>query len=67
MHLGRRHTNLHIFGDWWPWPRAICYCVSVLEDGGSLLGTSVFYLDPIEAQLVAICSTVWAVTDKTCY
>ena len=39
MHLCRRHNGLHILGDWWPWPSTICYCVSVLEDGGSLLGT----------------------------
>ena len=39
LHLCRRHKGLHILGDWWPWPSTICCCVSVLEDGGSLLGT----------------------------
>ena len=69
MHLCRRHKGLHILGDWWPWPwpSAICCCVSVLEDGGSLLGTQAFCLDPIGAQLVAICSTMWAVANKPCY
>ena len=38
MHLCRGHKGLHILGDWWPWPSVICCCVSVLEDGGSLLG-----------------------------
>ena len=32
------HKSLHILGGWWPWPSAICYCMSVLEDGGGLLG-----------------------------
>ena len=66
MHLCRRHKSLHILGDWWLWRSAICCCASVLEDGGSLLGTA-FCLDPIGAQLVAVCSTMWAVTDKPCY
>ena len=39
LHLCRRHKGLHILGGWWPWPSAICCCVSVLEDGGSVLGT----------------------------
>ena len=39
MHFCRRHKGLHILGDWWPWPSATCCCMSVLEDGGSLLGT----------------------------
>ena len=67
MHLCRRHKGLHILGDWWPWPSTIYCCVSVLEDGGSLLGTQAFYLDPIGAQLLATCSTMWAITDKPCY
>ena len=37
-HLCRRHEVLHILVGWWLWPSTICYCVSVLEDGGSLLG-----------------------------
>ena len=39
LHLCNRHQGLHILGGWWPWPSTICCCVSVLEDGGSLLGT----------------------------
>ena len=39
LHLCRRHKGLYILGGWWPWPSAICYFVSVLEDGGSLPGT----------------------------
>ena len=39
LHLCRRHKGLHILGAWWPWSSAICCCESVLEDGGSLLGT----------------------------
>ena len=39
LHLCRHHKGLHILGDWWPWQSAICCCMSVLEDGGSLLGT----------------------------
>ena len=39
LHLCSRHKGLHVLGDWWPWPREICCCVSVLEDGGGLLGT----------------------------
>ena len=38
LHLCRRHKGLHMFGDWWPWPSASCYCVSVLEDGGRAIG-----------------------------
>ena len=67
LHLCRCHKSLHILGDWWPWPSAICFCVSVLEDGGSLMGTWAFCLHPIGAQLVAICSTMWAVIDTPCY
>ena len=38
------HKSLHILGDWWPWPspNLLLRCVSVLEDGGSLLGTQAF-------------------------
>ena len=39
LHLCRRHKGLHILGGWWLWPSTICYCVSVLEDGGSFPGT----------------------------
>ena len=39
LHLCRRHKGRHILGGWWPWPTAICCCMSVLEDGGCLLGT----------------------------
>ena len=67
LHLCRRHKGLHIPGGWWPWPSTICYCVNVLEDGGSLLGIWACCLDPSGARLVAVCSTMWAVTDKPCY
>ena len=39
LHFCRRHKSLHILGGRWPWPSAICCCVSVLEDGGSFLET----------------------------
>ena len=39
LYLCRRHKVLHIPGGWWPWPSATCCCLSVLKDGGSLLGT----------------------------
>ena len=39
LHLCRHHKGLHILGDWWLWPSTTCCCVSVLEDGGSLLET----------------------------
>ena len=42
MHLCRHHKDLRILGGWWLWPSAICCCVSMLEDGGSLLGTYAF-------------------------
>ena len=61
------HLCSHHKGGWWPWPSAICCCVTVLEDGGSLLGTEAFCLDPIGAKLVAICNTMWALIDKPCY
>ena len=61
------HKGLHILGDWWPRPSAICCCMSVLEDGSSLLETWAFCLDTFGAQLAAICNTMWAVTDKPCY
>ena len=67
LHLCRCHKGLHILGGWWPWLRAICCCMSVLEDGGSLPQTWAFCLDPIGAQLVAICTTMWAITDKPSY
>ena len=69
MHLNvcRRHKDLHILGDWWPWPSTICGCLSVFEDGGYLLETYAFCLDPIGAQLVTICSTMWVILDKPCY
>ena len=67
LHLCKHHKGLHILGGWWPWPRTICCCVSVLEDGGSLPEIEAFCIDPIGAQLIAICSTMWAVVDKPCY
>ena len=39
LHLCRCHMSLHVLGAWRPWPSAICCCVSVLEEGGSLLGS----------------------------
>ena len=51
MHLCRRHKGLHILGDWWPWPSAICCWVSVLEDGGSLVGHRHSALTPLGPNL----------------
>ena len=53
LHVCRRHKVLHIPGGWWPWPSAICCCLSVLEDVGSLLVTYKFCVDPIWAGLLA--------------
>ena len=51
MHLCRRHKGLHILGDWWPWPSAICCCVSVLEDGAAFLGHRHSALTPLGPNL----------------
>ena len=53
LHLCRHHKVLHIPGAWRSWPSATCCCLSMLENGGSLLGTMAFCLDAIGAQLVA--------------
>ena len=67
LHLCNRHKGFHILGGWWLWQSAISCCVNMLEDDGSLQGTYAFHLDGIGTQLAAICSTMWAVTNKPCY
>ena len=51
MHLCKRHKGLHILGDWWPWPSAMCCCVSVLEEMATFWGQRHSALTPLGPNL----------------